>query len=94
MSEVEKLFKDNNKNRCDYINKNGKIRNSKINIKYGNSMIPCKDYYNYYFNKLLWQDILEEHKLFLDNIKINDEMELFNNINYNNDNYNIYFINF
>lgn len=160
--EIENLFKDNNfwiiysldKNRCDYIGKNGRICNSKIHIKYekrkhgwrcyehisktiynsnrqeknpdricigqrkyGRNMIPCKElkmknsnycrhhnkpiynpdinesYFKYYFNKLLFEDILEEHKLFLNNIQLKNEIKLFHNINYDNKHYNIDFIN-
>lgn len=122
--EIENLFKDNNfwiiysldKNRCDYVGKNGRICNSKIHIKYEkrkhgwrcyehisktiyNSNRKEKNpdinesYFKYYFNKLLFEDILEEHKLYLNNIQLKNEIKLFHNINYDNKHYNIDFIN-
>lgn len=153
--KVENLFRDNNfwiiysldKQRCDYIYKDGTICNTKIHIKYdkkkygwrcydhisktlynakrkeinpekicigerkyGKSMIPCKElkkknseycrhhhipitnpnmnkvYFDYYFNKVLFDDIIKEHNLYLKDIEFKKEIELFNNIIYENNN--------
>lgn len=161
--KVISLFRDNcfwiiysmDKQRCDYIYKDGKICNAKIHIKcdinkgkfrcydhvsktvytsekrrnidpnkicnglreYGTRMIPCKElkkgnsnycrhhhiplsnpnmntaYFKYYFNKLLYNDILQEHKLFLNNILLKEEIDLFHNINYDNNEYDLDYIN-
>lgn len=141
------------KQRCDYLYKNGKICGAKIHIecnddrnrfkcykhinkvnyvskrkregikntcmgyrKYGTQIIPCKELrkknsnycrhhhkplsnpslnnalFNYYFNKILFEDIKKEHSLYLDNQYLDKEINVLSNIDYKND-YNIDFIN-
>lgn len=92
---------DNSK-KCIGTTKYGTQRRPCKNLKW-NNMDYCKvhlklsnpdmntAYFNYFLNKLLWKDIMEEHKIYLDNISLEKEINLFNNINY--DNNDIDFIN-